>query len=174
MSVSMPDVGSDPSRVMDSTDDNLITTKFHLKDFKTCTSSRHTCSVKTSAVLARKWDIVDGVGFMKALIDEMDWQITNTLAEDATDGDGIKDAKRPNFRWEGHDAILERKKVAHVAVHGGKVQFIVQYLLAYRMGWLSNSVDGKVSLGANLRYSFHDKTAGTWTHPTTELDSGRL
>ena len=42
------------------------------------------------------------------------------------------------------------------------------------MGWLSKSVDGKVSLGPNLRYSFHDKTTGTATHPTTELDNGRL
>ena len=55
---------------------------------------------------------MDKVGFMKALIAEVEWQITTRL-EGISVG-MVEDAKWPDFRWEEEDAVTERKVLADI------------------------------------------------------------
>ena len=61
------------------------------------------------------------------------------------------DTQRPTFRWEGEELILERKKVADVgSLSHGVMTYLIQFRLAYSMGWIQEDIPGKVTLGPNL------------------------
>ena len=157
-SISIPDVGVNVSRILDDIDDTVLEAKYHVKDSRTSPEKIElkTSHVKKTPLLQRKSEIVDGVGFMKELIEELDRQVQKELV--TSNMEYAYDTQRPTFRWEGEELILERKKVANVgSLSNGVVTFLVQFPLAYSMGWIQKDIPGKVTLGPNLEYSFSEK-----------------
>ena len=43
------------------------------------------------------------------------------------------------------------------SLSSGDMTFVIQFRLAYNMGWLAKDMAGKVSLRPNLEYSFYEK-----------------
>ena len=109
-SISMPDVGTDVSRIMDAKENIVMHVKYRLKDSRTSpeTVSLKTSSVTTTAILKRKSEIVDGVGLMQELIEEIDRQVQNELV--TSNMEYAYNTQRPTFRWDGQEVLLQRKK----------------------------------------------------------------
>ena len=75
-SISIPDVGVNVSRILDDIDDTVLETKYHVKDSRTSTEIElKTSQVKKTALVQCNSEIVNGVGFMKELIEELDRQV---------------------------------------------------------------------------------------------------
>ena len=71
-SISMPNVGTDVSRIMDAKENIVMHVKYRLQDSRTS-------SVTKTTILKRKSEIEDGVGLMKELIEEIDRQVQHEL-----------------------------------------------------------------------------------------------
>ena len=106
-SISMPDRGLD-LKTLFSDKTNIASVTYQLLDVSADSRTTRKEHVTREVLVKNEAAIVDGVGFMKALIDEIDWQMTNTL-QGISDG-RIEDPRRPTFRWEGDVAVLEKKR----------------------------------------------------------------
>ena len=174
-SISMPDRGLD-LKTLFSDKINIATVTYQLLDVSANSRTTRTEHVKREVLVKNEAVIVDGVGFMKALFDEIDWQMTNTL-QGINDG-RIEDPRRPTFRWEGEVAVLEKRDIGVLGSdpdYHNVVEFRIDEVLATRMGWLAKSANGTYKLGPNLRFSLYDETNKRSDKiPRTELRSGRL
>ena len=168
------DRGLDLNELFMKDSNEVVRVQYHVKNVKSNTHVLRTENVKRQTLARNEGVNVDGVGFMKAMIDEINWQTTTTL-EGVVDG-VVEDTRRPTFHWEGEDVVLERKDLNVIGNNSGKnVDFRVEEVLALRMGWLEKSIGGTYKLGLNLKYSLYHKTAKKATKgPVTELAVGRL
>ena len=112
----MPDRGLD-LKTLFSDKPNIATAKYQLLDVLADSRTTRTEHVTREVLVKNEAAIVDGVGFMKALFDEIDWQMTNTLQ--GIPHGRIEDPRRPTFRWEGEVAVLEKKNIGVLGSHPG-------------------------------------------------------
>ena len=174
-SISMPDRGLDLDTLFAKKSTNVVKVKYQLLDVPADSRTTRIEYVTRETLVKNESAIVDGVGLMTALFNEIDWNITNTL-EGIPNG-RVEDPRRPTFRWEGEVAVLERKDIGVLGSHGSQnvVEFGIDEGLAIRMGWLTQSSRGTYALGPNLRFSLYDKANKRSDKvPSTELPSGRL
>ena len=129
----MPDRGLD-LKILFSDKPNIASVTYQLLDVSADSRTTRTEYVTREVLVKNKAAIVDGVGFMKALFDEIDWQMTNTLQ--GINNGRIEDPRRPTFRWEGEVVVLEKKDIGVLGSHPGNnvVEFRVDEVLAIRMG----------------------------------------
>ena len=98
----MPDVGVDLQTLLPKDTTKIMSVKY--ETLHTRTNARHVhTSYVTRAMLAKNGGrIVDGVGFMKALVREIEHRISfDVQAHPGQDGGEVADSHRPTFRWEG-------------------------------------------------------------------------
>ena len=162
-SISMPNEGMDLRSYLSS--DEVISTKYHMKDSGTNpeTITLKSSQVTKTALIQRNAVIVDGVGFMKEVVQELNRQMVLELIKAKMEY--VDDSQRPTFRWEGETMILERKKVADVgSLSHGKMTFCIDIDLAQKMGWIEQrTVTALLSsvkiwvLGVNLDMDLHEK-----------------
>ena len=132
-SISMPDRGLDLKNLF-SDKVNLARVKYQMSQAGKDGYETRIENVWLKTLIENAATIVDGVGFMKALVDEIDWQIVSTL--EGSSAGTVEDKRRPTFRWEGDVAVLEKKDIGVLGSHGSHnvVEFRVDEILALHMG----------------------------------------
>ena len=167
-SVSMPDQGLDLKELLDPDKDSLLSNPYRVDADRIYTQ---TDTVHRDDLIQKQSAIVDGVGFMKALLHQMEWQRNTTLQN--IRGGSVLDHRRVTFRWEEEDAVMERKTLRDI--NSADIRFSIQKHVALRLGWLTRLKDGTCNLGPNLEYSRYDKDAQKMTHVSaTEWPTNRL
>ena len=79
VSISMPDRGLDLNELFTKDSNDVVRVKYHVKNAKSGPYTLRTEDVKCQTLVQNEGAIVDGIGFMKAVIDKINWQITSTL-----------------------------------------------------------------------------------------------
>ena len=173
-SISMPDRGLDLRSFL-SEGASVVRLRYQLLDESRNSRTTRVEDVWRNNIVKNASIIVDGVGLMKALINEIEWEIIGTLQGIANGV--VEDARRPTFRWKGEMAILEKKDIGVLGSHPGNnvVEFSVNIILALHMQWLEVDERGVYNLGPNLRYSLYDSSIKKSKRvSSTELTSDRL
>ena len=154
-SISMPDVGVDLQTLLAKDTTKILSIKYEV--LHTGTNARHVHTTYVTRAMLEKngGRIVDGVGFMKALVREIGHRTTLTIQGHGHAGGEVVDSHRPTFRWEGEVLVLEKKDISvlhnrgDVNIDNNIVQVRLDEQLAYRMGWLEKAGDGTPQLGPN-------------------------
>ena len=179
-SISMPDVGVDLQTLLAKDTTKIISVKYEALHMGSNVRHVHTSYV-TRAVLEKKGGrIVNGVGFMKALVREIEHRISYDVQAHRDIVAEVADSHRPTFRWEGEVLVLEKKDInvlgnrGDVNIDNNIVQVRLDEQLAFRMGWLEKAGDGSPQLGPNLVYEIYDKSTGKMTRVGATEVKGRL
>ena len=108
-SVSMPDQGKDLQELLDPDKDSLLSNRYRVDANRIYTQ---TDTVYRDDLIRKQSAIVNGVGFMKALLHQMEWQRNTTLQN--IRGGSVLDHRQVTFRWEEEDAVMERKTLRDI------------------------------------------------------------
>ena len=179
-SISMPDVGVDLQTLFPKDTTKILSIKYEVLHKTTNTKHVHTSYVTRAMLEKHGGRIVDGVGFMKALVREIGHRTTLTIQGHGSAGGEVADSHRPTFRWEGEILVLEKKDINVLRNRGDTnidnniVQVRFDEPLAYRMGWLEKAGDGTPQLGPNLVYEMYEKSTGKMTRVHATEVQGRL
>lgn len=106
-------------------------------------------TIHCNQVVQNESAIIDGVSFMKALLCQIDWQLTHMLQ--SIDNTSVIDGRQVTFCWEGKEAVMERKPLSDICK--AHIKLAIEPTLAMRRGWLAKKDNGSYELGPSLRYS---------------------
>ena len=158
-SVSMPDQGLDLKELFDPHKDSLLSNRYRVDADRIFTQ---TDTVHHDDLTRNQLAIVDGAGFMKALLHQMEWQRNTRLQ--SIRGGSVLDHPRVRFRWEEED-YLSRHPIFHSETCGLTLGMVDE-----EEGWIL-----LYDLGPNLEYSLYDKDAQKMTHvSSTEWPTNHL
>ena len=104
-----PTKGWNTKELLDPDKDSLLSNWYQVDADRIYT---RTDTVHRDDLIQKQSAIVDGVGFMKALLHQMEWQRNTTLQN--IRGGSVLDHRRVTFRWEEEDAVMERKTLRDI------------------------------------------------------------
>ena len=118
------------------------------------------------------FDAVDGVGFMKSMVNFFEQQ---RISDDGADSNGTfgwkftLSGKRTyiKFKWEGEELVTDNEDTSKTSVHP---YFMIRKDLAHKMKWVIKKDDGKIFLGPNLQQELWGETVPNLNAPGVRED----
>ena len=106
------------------------------------------------------FDAVDGVGFMKSMVNFFE---KNRISDDGSDGDSTFGWKFEynnqrtyiKFKWEGDELVTDNEDTSKARANP---YFMIHKDLAHKMKWVIKKDDGKIFLGPNLQQELFGET----------------
>ena len=103
------------------------------------------------------FDAVDGVGFMKSMVNFFE---KNRISDDGSDSNStfgwsfLHNNLRTfiQFKWEGEELVTDNKYTSKTSAHP---YFMIHKDLAHKMKWVIKKDDGKIFLGPNLQQELY-------------------
>ena len=118
------------------------------------------------------FDAVDGVGFMKSMVNFFEQR---RISDDGADSNGTfgwkftLSGKRTyiKFKWEGEELVTDNEDTSKTSAHP---YFMIRKDLAHKMKWVIKKDDGKIFLGPNLQQELWGDTVPNLNAPGVRED----